>query len=94
MDVTFLYAPQRLVKTISLLANGDIRKSAYPHAKNFTSETVDVTDLLGFYKQLTTRATDTRKPCLLKGQLNRPLRDESRRNSTSTNDKSSKTENR
>ena len=44
MDVTFLYAPQRLVKTISLLANGEIRKSAYPHAKNFTSETVDVTD--------------------------------------------------
>ena len=87
MDVTFLYAPQRLVKTISLLANGEIRKSAYPHAKNFTSEKVDVTDLLGFYKQLTARATDPRKPCLLKGQLNRPLRDESRRNSTSTNDK-------
>jgi len=87
MDVTFLYAPQRLVKTISLLANGEIRKSAYPHAKNFTSETVDITDLLGFYKQLTARATDPRKPCLLKGQINRPLIGESRRNSTSTNDK-------
>ena len=87
MDVTFLYAPQRLVKTISLLANGEIRKSAYPHAKNFTSEKVNVTDLLGFYKQLTARATDPRKPCLLKGQLNRPLQGESRRNSTSTNDK-------
>ena len=87
MDVTFLYAPQRLVKVISLLANGEIRKSAYPHAKNFTSETVEVHSLLELYKQLSTRATDPRKPCLLKGRINRPLIGESRRNSTSTNDK-------
>ena len=87
MDVTFLYAPQRLVKVIALLANGEIRKSAYPHAKNFTSETVEVNNLLELYKQISTRATDPRKPCLLKGHLNRPLIGESRRNSTSTNDK-------
>ncbi len=87
MDVTFLYAPQRLVKTITQLANGEIRKSAYPHAKNFTSETVDVTNLLDLYNALSGRALDPRKPCLLKGRVNRPLISESRRNSTSTNDR-------
>jgi len=87
MDVSFLYAPQKLVKTISMMANGEVRKSAYPHAKNFTNETVEVDSLLDFYKALAGRATDPRKPCLIKGRLNRPLIGESRRNSTSTNDK-------
>ena len=49
MDVTFLYAPQRLVKTITQLANGEIQKSAYPHAKSFTSEMVEVNTLLDLY---------------------------------------------
>ena len=87
MDVTFLYAPQRLCKTIKQLADGEIEKSAYPLAKNFTSETVEVNNLLDFYKALSSRAVNPKKPCLIKGRLSRPLISESRRNTTNTNDK-------
>lgn len=87
MDVTFLYAPQKLVKTITQTADGKIHKSQYPLAKHFTSHTVEINTLVDLHKSIASHAVDPRKPCALKGRIAREITDESRRNSTSTADR-------
>ena len=87
MDVTFLYAPQKLVKTITQTADGKIHKSPYPLAKHFTSKTVEIHTPADLFRAITAHATEPRKPCILKGRIAREITDESRRNTTNTADR-------
>lgn len=84
--LNFLTAASPLTKTIAKQTDGSIIKSAYPHVVNFTSETLQISTLQEFHEALTKRAFSPRKPCLLKGQIKRPLVDESRAGSTTTNE--------
>lgn len=84
--LNFLTAASALTKTIAKQADGSISKSAYPHVLNFTSETLQINTLEEFHGALTKRAFDPRKPCLLKGQIKRPLSNESRAGSTTSNE--------
>jgi len=76
-----------LTKIIEKLPDGQIHKESYPLVLNFTSETVEVKNIQEFHAALLHRATNKRKPCLLKGKLSRELVSESRKGTTKTNDK-------
>lgn len=84
--LTFLSASLPLTKTIEKLADGTFFKTPYPLVGNFTSETVSIKDITQFHKELMARATSPKKPCLLKGTLAKPLKMESRKGTTNTND--------
>lgn len=83
-DLYFLRAALPLTKTIELI-NGQIVKKAYPLVLNFTSEVVSINTIDDFFQALMKRATSAQKPCLIKGLLSRPLVNESRKATTSTN---------
>lgn len=85
--LTFLSASLPLTKTIEKLADGTLHKSPYPLVSAFTSETVEIKNITEFHAAVAYRATQPRKPCLLKGNLARELVCESRKGTTNTNDK-------
>jgi len=85
IQLHFLAANVPLTKTFSLDDNGIIVKSPYPMAKNFTSHQENVSTLSEFHDAVVKHAAQGH--CLLKGQLDRPLVNESRAGHTSPNDK-------
>lgn len=76
MKVFFLAAGVPLTKSFSLNSDGTIEKSPYPLVKKFTSFQEEVDTIDDFYAAINKHAAYGR--CLLKGQLNRVLLDESR----------------
>jgi len=84
--LTFLSADVPLTKTITRKADGSIKKSGYPMVGKFTSETIEIRDLLHFNEALVKRANSPEKPCLLKGTINTSIVNASRAGSTKTND--------
>ncbi len=86
MKLTFLTAAMPLTKTIIKQPDGSIDKDPYPTAKLFTSNTEEVKDLYHFYELVKAAAQHPAKPCLLKGELQQELVNESRKGMTRTND--------
>lgn len=82
MDIAFLSAPVPLTKTYKQL-RGRIEKSNYPNTSSFTSYTETPKRLEDFYAAIVEHAKQGH--CLLKGQLNRNLVEESRAGSTESN---------
>ena len=85
-EITFLSASLPLTKTVEKLSDGSLFKTPYPMVSAFTSETVAIKDITQFYHETLKRASSPKKPCLLKGIINRPLMSESRKGTTQTND--------
>jgi hypothetical protein len=81
MKLFFLEAPVRLSKHYELV-DGQIQKTAYPNAYEFTSHEEDCPDLATLTELLKTHGAAGH--CLLKGILERPLKAESRAGSTSS----------
>lgn len=77
MQITFLGAALPLVKSFSPTS-----KDAYPLVTNFTSYNEEVKDPLDLFKAIDKHATQGH--CLLKGTIARPLSNEPRRGTTST----------
>lgn len=84
MELFFLSAKVPLTKTFTRMPSGDIEKSPYPLIKNFTSHSELVDSAEQFYNAITAHAAAGQ--CLLKGQLHRQLKDESRAGSTNALD--------
>lgn len=82
MDIFFLSADVPLTKTYTKKGN-NVEKSSYPLVTNFTSHEHKVDSLGDFFTILAEHAGMGH--CLLKGELNRPLVDESRAGSTDRN---------
>lgn len=85
--LTFLSASLPLTKTIERLPDGSIYKSGYPLVLNFSSETVQINNIIEMHAAILQRASSPKKPCLLKGRLTHELTCEPRKNTTITNDK-------
>lgn len=83
--LTFLYASVPLTKRIVKNRDGSITKDSYPHVANFTSKTHTVKSLNDMFEVVQAAVNDPAKPCLLKGTIQRELRNESRAGSTSSN---------
>lgn len=79
MDLYFLQAGVPLTKTIT-----KTHKIPYPMVKNFTSHKEEVTTPLQLFKAIEKHSK--KNHCLLKGTLTRPLTNESRANTTRSND--------
>jgi hypothetical protein len=84
MLTTFLSAPVPLTKTIERQADGTILKSPYPNVYNVTSHEEDCPDIGALYTAITKHAALGH--CLLKGNIKRPLVNESRAGSTTPAD--------
>jgi Family of unknown function (DUF5906) len=80
MRANFLQAPFPLTKTVEVLPSGEVAKTPYPNAFAFTSLEEDVPDIKAFHAALVKHAASG--ACLLKGELQRPLVNESRAGST------------
>ena len=76
--LTFLSAAMPLTKTFTM-RDGALHKQDYPNAKNFTSVEVEVKSLMDFYKAICEMAVAPSKPCLLKGSVLHPLKNEPRK---------------
>lgn len=83
MDMTFLEANLPLTKTYTKAANGDIKKTPYPMTWEFTSHPVAASNLNDLHAALLRHAVQGH--CLLKGNVARPLVNESRAGSTDSN---------
>ncbi len=84
--IYFLEAAVPLTKTFYALPDGSIDKDAYPLVANVTSHKEEVETIEDLHKAITKHALTGH--CLLKGHLSRPLVNESRRGTTSTDGKS------
>jgi len=84
IQLHFLGAGVPLTKTFSLDNNGKLDKSSYPMVKNFTSYTETVATLTEFHAAVVNHASLGH--CLLKGELDMSLANESRAGHTSPND--------
>lgn len=84
MDITFISADQPLTKTYTLMPDGSITKSAYPNVYEVSTHTEKIKTLKDFEKQLIDHAA--KRHCLLKGNPNRPLVNESRADNTDRNE--------
>jgi len=80
MQITFLQAAMPLTKKFEQRSDGSIEKHSYPFAKNFTTHAEDVENLQDFANSLKKHADA--QHCLLKGNVLKPLEDESRSGST------------
>jgi hypothetical protein len=80
MTTDFLIASVPLTKTITLDGAGNIVKSPYPNVYHVSSASEDTPDISTFYAALVKHAALGH--CLLKGELQRPLVNESRAGST------------
>lgn len=77
MILTFLSAAVPLSKTLTYAASADIyTTSAYPMVRKVTSHEVEVANMFDFGVALIEQGTKHR--CLIYGQMDRPLKDESR----------------
>jgi hypothetical protein len=81
--VTFLEADQPLAKSYSLDSEGKLQKESYPRVWEFTSHSYDYKDLTELCDLL--RGAAAKGWCLLKGDLQRDLINESRAGSTDPN---------
>ena len=86
MNLHFLSASVPLTKTIEKLPDGTLLKSPYPNAYHVTSHDEAVTNIADFHAAVVKHAALGH--CLLKGNLTRPLVDESRAGTTVTGDAS------
>lgn len=84
MEVYFLQAARPLCKVFTQNADGTIHKSAYPLVKNFTSFKERINTTREFFEQIKRHSASGH--CLLKGLLKRDLVDESRQNTTATDE--------
>jgi hypothetical protein len=82
MNITFLEAAVPLTKTYFLGTDNKIDKHAYPNIKHFTSHEEQCATLSDFYTAVKKHAALGH--CLLKGQLDMPLINESRAGHTSS----------
>ncbi len=85
MRIFFLEAAKALVKSFTKNPDGTIEKQSYPHIKLFTSHVEDCPTLSDFFTKLVAHAKLGH--CLLKGELHKPLVNQSRANSTTSDDK-------
>jgi len=83
MKTTFLIADTALTKAYTKLLDGTIEKSSYPNVWQVSSETEDVSTLKEFEAAINKHAALGH--CLLKGNVLRPLTNESRKDSTDRN---------
>lgn len=83
MNLNFLSAQKPLTKKFTKLPNGEVEKTSYLNAYEVTSYEEPVHSLDDFYVELRKHADLGH--CLLKGQLTRPLVNESRAGSTDAN---------
>lgn len=83
MKLYFLEAPIGLTKSYTKTAS-ELRKTSYPAVYEVTSHEAEVTSLQAFKDLL--KAHAAKSHCLLKGQLSRPLTNESRKGTTDTNE--------
>lgn len=79
--ISFLGASQPLTKSFSLV-NRELRKTAYPLIKNFTSYTHDYKTLKALHKLIESHASQNH--CMLKGNLQWQLKNEPRAGSTNS----------
>lgn len=79
----FLSASTPLTKSYTLSKTNQLTKSSYPHVANFTSHEENTPDLNTLYVALKRHAAEGH--CLLKGNIARPLVNESRAGSTDRN---------
>lgn len=84
MQITFLSASMPLTKSYTKQPDSSILKSSYPHAYEFTSTTEQCKDLPQLLVSLNKHAALNN--CMLKGNTNKPLINESRAGSTNTQD--------
>jgi hypothetical protein len=82
MRITYLIAPMPLTKSYTK-KDGVITKSSYPMAYEFSSATEDMPDLASFARSITKHAALGH--CLLKGEITKELKHESRAGSTDSN---------
>ena len=82
MNITFLSAQIPLTKSFTK-KSGVVTKSSYPSAYAFTTMTETITSMKSFATALKLHAEQGH--CLLKGEIQRPLNNESRANSTDAN---------
>lgn len=80
MTSTFLSASVHLTKTIKMTPGGGLEKSPYPNVFAVTSHEEDTPDITALHAAITHHAALGH--CLLKGNVNRPLVNESRAGST------------
>lgn len=80
MKIVFLEAAIPLTKTYSKAADGSIEKTSYPNVLNFTSHVEDCTTLQ--HMETLMRKHAALGHTMLKGQLAKPLKNESRKGST------------
>lgn len=83
MNIVFLAASIPLTKTYTKKADGSIEKSSYPNVTNFTSHEEPCPDMKTFEALL--KKHSVLGHTLLKGQVARPLVNESRKGSTDSN---------
>lgn len=83
MLVVFLEGPIPLTKTYTKKPDGSIEKSSYPNVSNFTSFEENCSDMKAFEALIKRHAALGHT--LLKGQIARPLKAESRKGSTDSN---------
>jgi len=81
--LTFLEADRPLVKSYTLDSQGNLVKESYPRVWEFTSHSIEINGLQEFHAALVTAAA--KGWCLLKGELIRVLKCESRAGSTDPN---------
>jgi hypothetical protein len=81
IKLTFLSSGLPLTKTI----NTDGSKSTYPNVKNFSSLDIEIKSIQEFHKHLSTLAASPSRPCLLKGNLTKQLKNEPRKGETKPN---------
>ena len=84
MKVTFLQAAVPLAKSFEEIAPGTYREESYPNIINMSSLEYDVEDLSEFHSYLAVAAQQGM--CLLKGNLDRQLVNESRAGHTSSSE--------
>lgn len=77
MNIWFLEGAQPFTKTIERLTDGSIKKEPYPHLFNVSSTSQEITAIKPFHDAIA--AHSSQGHCLLKGQLTRHIKDESRR---------------
>jgi hypothetical protein len=87
MDFIFLQANQPLTKSYTRESDGTITKSSYPNVFEFSSIAESVTSLEQLASVMQHHADQGH--CMLKGLVNRTLKNESRAGSTATNDSTS-----
>lgn len=80
MKITFLAADQPLTKKFKIRPDGSYEKDSYPFVKNFTSHEETPENINDFADSL--KKHSKAKSCLLKGNILKPLKNESRSGST------------